>query len=106
MWGEFAKQIKQVNRVWSRFFGYGDLTLSWLLIAPLGYFLSMDPVGSAVKNPSAMQGTWVQSLGQEDPQEKEMTTHYILAWEIHGQRRLVDPTQEIGLQKVEHDLAT
>ena len=53
-----------------------------------------------------MQGTWVQSLGQEDPPEKEMTTHYILAWEIHGQRRLVDPTQEIGLQKVEHDLAT
>jgi len=30
-----------------------------------------------------MQGTWVQSLGGEDPLKKEMTTHSsILAWEI------------------------
>ena len=30
-----------------------------------------------------MQETQVQSLGQEDPQEKEMATHSnILAWEI------------------------
>ena len=30
-----------------------------------------------------MQETWVQSLGWEDPLEKEMTTHSsILAWEI------------------------
>ena len=30
-----------------------------------------------------MQETWVQSLGQEDPLEKEMTTDSsILAWEI------------------------
>ena len=29
-----------------------------------------------------MQETWVRSLGQEDPLEKEMTTHSgILAWE-------------------------
>ena len=28
-----------------------------------------------VKNPLAMQETWVQSLGQEDPLEKEMTSH-------------------------------
>ena len=36
-----------------------------------------------VKNPSSMQETWVQSLGQEDPLEKEMATHSsILAWEI------------------------
>ena len=32
---------------------------------------------------------WVQSLGQEDPLEKGMTTHSsILAWKSHGQRRL------------------
>ena len=31
----------------------------------------------------AMQETWVLSLGQEDPLEKEMATHSsILAWEI------------------------
>ena len=30
-----------------------------------------------------MQETWVQSLGQEDPLEKEMVTYSsILAWEI------------------------
>ena len=29
-----------------------------------------------------MQETQVQSLGQEDPLEKEMATHFILAWEI------------------------
>ena len=37
-----------------------------------------------------MQEMWVQSLGREDPLEKEMATHSsILAWEIHGQRSLV-----------------
>ena len=36
-----------------------------------------------VKNPPAMQETWVQSLGQENSLEKEMATHpSILAWEI------------------------
>ena len=31
----------------------------------------------------AMWETWVQSLGQEDPLEKEMATHSsILAWKI------------------------
>ena len=30
-----------------------------------------------------MQETWVRSLGQEDPLEKEMATHSsVLAWEI------------------------
>ena len=36
-----------------------------------------------VKNPPAMQEAKVQSLGQEDPLEKEMATHStILAWRI------------------------
>ena len=36
-----------------------------------------------VKNPPAMQETWVQSLDQEDPLEKGMATHSsILAWRI------------------------
>ena len=46
--------------------------------------------GSVVKNLAAMQEMWVQSLCQEDPQEKETATHSsILAWRIHGQRSLV-----------------
>ena len=36
-----------------------------------------------VKRLPAMQETWVQSLGQEDPLEKETATHSsTLAWEI------------------------
>ena len=36
-----------------------------------------------VKNLPAMQETWVQSLGWEDPLGKEMATHSsILAWRI------------------------
>ena len=38
---------------------------------------------SVVKILSTKQETWVQSLGREDPQEKEMATHSsILAWRI------------------------
>ena len=35
----------------------------------------------SVKNLPEMQTTWVRSLGQEDPLEKEMATS-ILAWRI------------------------
>ena len=39
--------------------------------------------GLAAKNPLAMQEMHVQLLGQEEPPEKELTTHSsILAWEI------------------------
>ena len=41
---------------------------------------SGDPV---VQNSLAMQETWVRSLGQTDPLEKEMAIQsHILAWEI------------------------
>ena len=40
-------------------------------------------VAQMVKSLPATQETWVQSLGQEDPLEKEMATHSsILAWRI------------------------
>ena len=40
-------------------------------------------VAQTVKNLLAMQGTYVRSLGQEDPLEKGMATHSsILAWRI------------------------
>ena len=38
-------------------------------------------MAQTVKNPPAIQGTWVRSLGQEDLLEKGMATHSsILAW--------------------------
>ena len=40
-------------------------------------------VVQSVKNLPAMQETWVRSLDQEDPLEKEMATHSsIHAWRI------------------------
>ena len=42
-----------------------------------------SPVAQVVKNLPAMQETQVQSLGREDPLEKEMATHSrIHAWKI------------------------
>jgi len=53
-----------------------------------------------------MQETWVQSLGQEDPLEKEMATHSsILAWEIPGERSLT-VNSPWGCKRVRHDLVT
>ena len=47
-------------------------------------------VAQRVKRLPAMQETWVQSLGQEDPLEKEMaTTPVFLPGKSHGQRSLV-----------------
>ena len=46
----------------------------------------VSQVALVVKNLPTMQEsqeTWVRSLGQEDPLEKEMATHFsILAWKI------------------------
>ena len=43
----------------------------------------MSLVVQTVKNPPAMQETWVRPLGWEDPLEKGMATHsFILAWII------------------------
>ena len=40
-------------------------------------------VAETVKNPPAMQETWVQSLGREDPLKEDMATYSsILAWRI------------------------
>ena len=33
-------------------------------------------VSQSVKNLPAMEETWVQSLGQQDPLEEEMATHF------------------------------
>ena len=59
-----------------------------------------------VKNLPAMQDTWVQSLGWEDPLEKEMATHSrILAWEIPWTEK-PGGLQSMESQRVGHDSAT
>ena len=60
-------------------------------------------VAQTVKHLSAMQETWVRSLGWEDPLEKEMATHSsTLAWKIP---RTEEPgkLQSMGSQRVGHD---
>jgi len=59
------------------------------------------PSGLGVKNPSAMQETWVQSLGQEDFLEEDMETHSsILARRIPWTEE-PGGLQSMGLKRVE-----
>ena len=56
-----------------------------------------------IKNLPAVQEIWVQSLGQEDPPEKEMATHSnTLAWKSPW---MEEPggLQSMGSQRVGHD---
>ena len=46
-------------------------------------------VAYTVKNPLAMQESWAQSLGWEDPLEEGMVTPVFLPGESHGQRIMV-----------------
>ena len=60
-------------------------------------------VAQMVKRLPAMQETWVQSLGQGDPLEKEMATHSsIIAWKIPWTEE-PDRLQSMGLQRVRYD---
>ena len=53
-----------------------------------------------------MQETWVQSLGGEEPLEKEMATLYIIpAWKIPWTEQ-PDGVTDHGVAKVGHNLAT
>ena len=59
-----------------------------MIYRQLGLFTSL--VVQTVKRLLTMRETWVQSLGQEDPLEKEMATHSsTLAWKI-------PQTEELG----------
>ena len=62
-----------------------DTIGKWLRVRETGASL----VAQLVKNPLAMQGTWVRSLGWEDPLEKGKATHssilaWTIPWTVHG----------------------
>ena len=60
-------------------------------------------VGQMVKRLSTMWETWVRSLGQEDPLEKEMAIHSsTIAWKIPWTEE-PGRLQSMGLQRVGHD---
>ena len=63
-------------------------------------------MAQTVKCLFTMWETWVQSLGWEDPLEKEMVIHsMIIAWKNPWTEELCR-LQPMGSQRVEQDLAT
>ena len=67
---------------------------------------STDVLAQTVKRLSTMRETWVQSLGWEDPLEKEMAIHSSsIAWKIPWTEE-PDRLQSMGSQRVRHDWAT
>ena len=63
-------------------------------------------VAQRLKRLPALWETWVRSLGQEEPLEKEMATHSsILAWRIPWTEE-PGGLQSMGSQRVGHDGAT
>ena len=58
-----------------------------------------------VNNPPAMWGTWVRSLGWEDPLEKGKATHSsILAWRIPWTTQSeLDTTEQLSLSERERE---
>ena len=59
-------------------------------------------MAQTVKRLSTMREAWVQSLGREDPLEKEMATHSgLLAWRIPWTEEPGEP-QSMELQRVGH----
>ena len=54
-----------------------------IFVFDLLYLKGTSLVAQMVKRLPTMRETWVQSLGQEDPLDKEMATHSsTLAWKI------------------------
>ena len=71
----------------------------WKLCAQSGASL----MAQMVKNLPAMWETWVRSLGQDNPLEKEMATHSsILAWRVPW-TEVPGGLQSMALQKVGHN---
>ena len=88
MWGEHRR---------ARIAGGGSL---WEIFWRLFRKKRASLIAQLVKNPLAMQETWIQPLGQEDPLEKEMTTHSsILAYKIPWTEE-PSKLQSMGLQRV------
>ena len=64
-------------------------------------YIQASQVAQWVKNPPAVQETWVQSLGQEGPLEEGMAIHSsVLAWRIPWTTEEPGGLQSMGLQRV------
>ena len=89
------------NSLWLH--GLQHTRLSCPSLSP-GVFSSL--MARMVKRLPAVQEIWVQSLGPEDPLEKEMATHSsTLAWKIPWTEE-PGTLQSMGLQRVGHNWVT
>ena len=88
---QIKEELSKTQWLCSCYVNCEDLSLS----------LNSTLVAQLVKNPPAMQETWVWSLGWEDPLKKGKTTHFsILAWRIPW------TVWSMGSRRVRHDWAT
>ena len=99
--GWISLQSKGLSRV---FFNTAVQKHQWFNTQPS--YTRASLVAQRLKHLPAMQETWVQSLGREDPLEKKMATHSsILAWRIPWTEE-PGGLQSMGSQKVGHDWVT
>ena len=101
----FGKKFQKFQKAKHEFFMWQLFTLHLYCIYNLHsiYIILASLVAQMVKSLPAVQETCVQSLGWEDPLEKEVATHSsILAWKILW---IEEPgrLQSMGSQRVGHD---
>ena len=97
----FPKRSSGISQLPTDASWYRHSRSKWSVLFPI--IIGASLVAQTGKNLPAMQETWVQSLGKEDPLEKGMATHSsILAWKIP---RTDEPgrLQSMRLQRVRHD---
>ena len=90
--------VHGVVESWTRLSNWTEMNIYWM------YAISQDfPGSSDGKESICNAGDWTQSLGWEDPLEKEMATHSsILAWRIPW-REEPGQLQSMGLQRICQD---
>ena len=102
---------QRMENIWKKKILWSSRKQTWIFHSSSIIYIALhytwaSLVAQTVKNQTAVHETWVWSLGQEDPLEKEVATHSrILAWRIpwtEGPGGL----QSMGSQKVECDWVT
>ena len=97
-----AGQSKTCSYKMNEFWGHNVQHGEYMVITCCLYMVSL--MAQMVKNLPAMWGNWVQSLGWEDPLEKDMATYSsILAWRIPWTE---EPSRLKESQRVRHDWVT
>ena len=107
-----AKETITINKT-KRTYGLGKKVCKWcdwqglnLQNLQTAHASRASLVAQTVKRWPTMWETWVQSLGWEDPLEKEMATHSsTLAWKIPWTEE-PGRLQSTGLQRTGHDWVT